>query len=90
MILVLGHVARVHPTANSLLCAVCRYESGERTQLPCCPSSGHQSQTDTQVRAILPVSRGCAMQLGSAYLSRHVPVTLLSVADAFLPRAALI
>jgi len=39
MILVLGHVARVHPTANSLLCAVCRYESGERTQLPCWPWS---------------------------------------------------
>ena len=40
MILVLGHVARVHPTANSLLCAVCRYESGERTQLPYCRDPG--------------------------------------------------
>jgi hypothetical protein len=88
MILVLGHVALVHPTANFLLCAVCRYESWERTQLPCCLLYGHQNQTDTQVRAILPVLRGCAMQLGSAYLSCYVPVTLLSVSDAFLPRAA--
>ena len=30
MILVLGHVAGVHPRPT-LLCAVCRYESGERT-----------------------------------------------------------
>ena len=34
MILVLGHSARVHPTANSLLCAVCRYESGSAPNFP--------------------------------------------------------
>src|SRR5215813_2647034 len=37
-ILLCGHIARVHPTATRL-CAVCRYESGERTQGPCCPST---------------------------------------------------
>ena len=55
MILVLGHVARVHPTANSLLCAVCRYESGERTQLPCCPSSRINPGPSTSPRCRQPV-----------------------------------
>src|SRR6476660_9894419 len=43
MILLPGHIARVHPTATRL-CDVCRYESGERTPLPCCrhPAKDHR------------------------------------------------
>ena len=39
MILLCGYKLLVCIPRQTLLCAVCRYESEERTQLPCCPSS---------------------------------------------------
>ena len=39
----ISFVARVHLPAP--LCAICSYESGERTQLPCCPLHGRKPRS---------------------------------------------
>jgi len=56
MILLCGHIARAHPTATRL-CAVCRYEFGERTQRPYCPSSPDLNRRSPAVT--IPATRPC-------------------------------